>query len=79
MIASENDREDFEDHCRRLPEDAAPEVGTLAPKATTGPRTLTVRQEGRSFLAKIFCSRTGSESTADIEAVSARSDTSGKW
>jgi len=78
VIASENEREDFKEHCSRLPEDAAPEVGTLAPEATTGPR-MTVRPEGRSFLAKMFCGRTGSESTADIEAVSARSDTSGKW
>ena len=78
MIASEKEREDFKDHCSRLLEYAAPEVGTLAPDATTGPR-MTVRREGRSFLAKMFCSCTGSESPEDIEAVSARSDTSGKW
>jgi len=67
VIAGENGHEDFKEHCRKLPEDATPEVETPS-KAATVPRTI-ARREGRSFLAKIFCRCTGSpeESPEDIE------------
>ena len=70
MIAGENGHENFKEHCKKLPEDATPEVGIPSEsKAATGPRRTIARREGRNFLAKIFCRCTGSpeESPEDIE------------
>jgi len=74
VIASENGHEDFKEHCKKLLEDATPDIGAQL-EATTGPPMIPL-PDGRSFLAKIFCGCTGPPE--DIESASVLSTRTGK-